>query len=205
MFITTRTPFKIGDRIELGENAGDVIDINVFNFSIMEMGNWVNADDMTGRIIHIPNGRVFTQSLANYGKGFHFIWHEIPVLITFESNWKKAKAILEKIVEEKSEKFKIDASKMIKEASKKFMIHKTSLRSTIYTKVEESGVTLTVRFLCQPRDRREVEQDIWESILLNFKNEMDIDFAYPTIRRFMNKEEGKEVILNERKEIDGNS
>ena len=96
MFITTRAPFKVGDRIELGNNAGDVIDINLFNFSIMEMGNWVDADDMTGRIIHIPNGRVFTDTLANYGRGFKYIWNELPVLITFESDWKKAKLILEK-------------------------------------------------------------------------------------------------------------
>ena len=73
MFITTRTPFKIGDRIELGENAGDVIDINVFNFSIMEMGNWVDADDHTGRLIHVPNGIIFTETLANYGRGFKYI------------------------------------------------------------------------------------------------------------------------------------
>ena len=71
----------------------------------------------------------------------------------------------------------------------KFMIHKTSLEPIVYTTVEDSGVALTIRFLCEPRQRREIEQDIWESILLKFKNEMDIDFAYPTVRRFMNKEE----------------
>tara|TARA_Y100000768_G_scaffold341241_1_gene285600 strand:+ start:1638 stop:2531 length:894 start_codon:yes stop_codon:yes gene_type:complete len=183
MFISTRSPFKIGDRIELGTNAGDVIDINVFNFSIMEMGNWVDADDMTGRIIHIPNARVFTESLANYGKGFHFIWHEIPILLTFESDWRKGKKILSKIIINKSEKFKIDASKMIKEASKKFMIHKTSLEPVVYTTVEESGVQLTIRFLCEPRQRREIEQDIWQEVLSVFESEVNIDFAYPTQRR----------------------
>tara|TARA_B100000287_G_scaffold48822_1_gene43337 strand:+ start:139 stop:1095 length:957 start_codon:yes stop_codon:yes gene_type:complete len=204
MFITTRAPFKVGDRIELGSNAGDVIDVNLFNFSIMEMGNWVDADDMTGRIIHIPNARVFTESLANYGKGFHFIWHEIPVLVTFESDWKKAKKILNKVIKNKSNKFKIDASKMIKEASKKFMIHKTSLEPIVYTTVEDSGVELTIRFLCEPRQRREIEQDIWESILDEFKDELDIDFAYPTVRRYMNKEESKEAILEDSKSINGN-
>ena len=183
MFISTRSPFKVGDRIELGTNAGDVIDINVFNFSIMEMGNWVDADDMTGRIIHIPNARVFTESLANYGKGFHFIWHEIPILVTFESDWRKAKKILNKIIKNKSNKFKIDASKMIKEASKKFMIHKTSLEPIVYTTVEESGVQLTIRFLCEPRQRREIEQDIWQEVLDVFEKEADMDFAYPTQRR----------------------
>ena len=98
---------------------GDVVDITVSHFTIMEMGNWIDADDHTGRLIHVPNGKVFIESLANYGKGFHFIWNEMPVLITFESNWKKAKKILEKIIKIKSEKFHFNASEMIKKASKK--------------------------------------------------------------------------------------
>tara|TARA_B100001142_G_scaffold327821_2_gene386398 strand:- start:404 stop:916 length:513 start_codon:yes stop_codon:yes gene_type:complete len=164
----------------------------------MEIGNWVGDDQYTGRLIHIPNGKVFMESLANYGKGFHFIWNEIPVLVTFESNWQKAKMILEGIIKIKSEKFHFNASDMIKKASKRFMIHKTSLEPVVYTKVDASGVELTIRYLCKPRERREIEEDIWESILIEFKKEIDIDFAYPTIRRYMDKEEGKEAIMKER-------
>ncbi len=91
--IVIRKPFTIGDRIQICNYAGDVIDIRTFQFTLMEIGNWVDADQSTGRIIHIPNGKVFTDALANYSKGFQYIWNEIPVLITFESNWKKAKNI----------------------------------------------------------------------------------------------------------------
>ena len=78
------------------------------------------------------------------------------------------------------------------------MIRKTSLEPTVYTKVEESGVELTIRHLCKPRDRRDIEEDIWETILKEFQKELDIDFAYPTIRRFMNKEENKAVMIEEK-------
>ena len=198
LYIITRAPFKIGDRIQLGDHAGDVIDITVSNFTIMEMGNWVDADQNTGRLIHIPNGKIFMESLANYEKGFHFIWNEIPVLITFESNWEKAKMILQGIIKIKSEEFHFNASDMMKNASKKFMIRKTSLEPSVYTTVEASGVQLTIRHLCKPRSRRDIEENIWESILIEFKKELDIDFAYPTIRRFMNKEENKAVMIEEK-------
>ena len=59
---------------------------------------------------------------------------------------------------------------MMRNASKKFMIRKTSLEPTVYTKVEESGVELTIRHLCKPRDRRDIEEDIWETILKEFPN-----------------------------------
>ena len=70
---------------------GDVIDIRVFQFSILEVGNWVDADQSTGRIINIPNGKVFTETMVNYTTGFEYIWNEMPVLVTFESEWEKAK------------------------------------------------------------------------------------------------------------------
>lgn len=56
LFIMARKPFRVGDRIEINQLAGDVIDIHIFRFTILELGNWVKADQTTGRIIHIPNG-----------------------------------------------------------------------------------------------------------------------------------------------------
>ena len=77
------------------------------------------------------------------------------------------------------------------------MIHKTSLEPIVYTKVKESGVELTIRYLCKPRLVRDIEADFWESILQALKKEVDIDFAYPTMRRYMNKQESKAQILSE--------
>ena len=77
IFISVRKPFVVGDRIEIGGHRGDVIDLRLFQFSLIEIGNWVDADQSTGRIIHIPNGWVFKQTTANYTAGFKFIWDEI--------------------------------------------------------------------------------------------------------------------------------
>jgi len=191
LFILARKPFKIGDRIEIDKLAGDVIDIHIFRFTILELGNWVNADQTTGRIIHIPNGKIFTQPVANYHAGFNYIWNEIPVLITFESNWQKAKKILLDIVNEKAEKLTDVMQKEIKEASRKFMIHYNILTPTVYTTVKDCGVMLTIRYLCQPRTRRGSEEKIWEKILMEFAGCTDIDFAYPTQRFYNNLTEGK--------------
>lgn len=116
LFLITRKPFGMGDRVQIGNHAGDVIDIRLFQFTLMEIGNWVEADQSTGRIIHMPNGLVFNQPQANYGKGFQYIWNEIPVLIAFESNWQKAEKVLDVIVREYSEHLTKSAERRIKEA-----------------------------------------------------------------------------------------
>lgn len=189
LFILIRKPFTVGDRVQIGEHAGDVIDIRLFQFTILEIGNWVAADQSTGRIIHFPNGKVFTESQANYSAGFEYIWHEIPVLITFESDWKLTKTILQNIVTQKAEDLTKNAEKEIYEASKNYMIYYKNLSPIVYTTVKDSGVLLTMRYLCNPRKRRGSENEMWEEILNQFAQQKSIDLAYPTTRFYKLGEE----------------
>jgi small-conductance mechanosensitive channel len=186
IFLLTRKPFSVGDRIQIGEHKGDVIDLRLFQFTLLEIGNWVDADQSTGRIIHIPNGKVFTQNQSNYSEGFEFIWNEIPVLLTFESDWEKAKEILQNIVRVRSESLSADAEKRIIEASKKYMIFYQYLTPIVYTSVRDSGILLTMRYICDARKRRGTEHEIWEDVLKEFVKQESIEFAYPT-QRFFNR------------------
>jgi small-conductance mechanosensitive channel len=190
-FILWRRPFEVGDRIQIGDHAGDVIDLRVFQFTLMEIGNWVDADQSTGRVVHIPNGKVFTEPQSNYNKGFSYIWNEIPVLVTFESDWKRAKVILHKIAMKHAEHLSQTAEEQIRDAARRFMIFYNKLTPTVYTSVKDSGVLLTIRYLCEPRHRRNSVQSIWEDILQEFAACPDIDFAYPTQRFYNNLVEGK--------------
>ncbi len=190
-FILWRQPFKVGDRIQLGDYRGDVIDLRIFNFSLMEIGNWVDADQSTGRVLHVPNGKVFTEVLANYGQGFQYIWNEVAVLLTFESDWRRAKELLHQVAAKHCTSISGAAQQQLREAAKKFMIFYKNLTPTVYTSVRDSGVLLTIRYLCDPRHRRGSEQEIWEAILDAFAAHQDIDFAYPTQRLYRNDREGK--------------
>jgi small-conductance mechanosensitive channel len=192
LFVMIRKPFIVGDRIQIGNVKGDVIDIRIFQFTVLEIGNWVDAEQSTGRIIHIPNGKVFSETQANYSTGFDFIWDEMPILITFESDWKKAKEILSNVVTKKTMHLSPGAERQIKEAAKRFLIFYNTLTPVVYTSVKDSGVELTMRFLCEPRSRRDLEQTIWEEVLKEFSLCKDIDFAYPTQRFYNNKTEGKQ-------------
>ena len=188
IFILFRKPFAVGDRIQIGNHAGDVIDIRLFQFTILEIGNWVEADQSTGRMIHLPNGKVFVETQANYSSGFEYIWNEIPINITFESDWKKTKLILQEIANNHAEHLSEAAEKEIFEASKNYMIYYKHVTPIVYTKVKEFGVQLAIRYLCNPQKRRSSENEIWEAVLLQFKKHDDIEFAYPTTRFYKNGE-----------------
>ena len=182
IFIVWRKPFDVGDRIQVGDTKGDVIDVRVFKFTVLEIGNWVHADQSTGRVVHIPNHLVFSNSLANYTSDFEFIWNEIPVLLTFESDWRKAKEILQDIADEHLQDFVEEAQNQVRRATKSYLIYYKHLTPIVYTDVKDSGINLTIRHLSNPRRRRGIGQAIWEDILDKFDEHDDIDLAYPTLR-----------------------
>ncbi|HET6349137.1 MAG TPA: mechanosensitive ion channel domain-containing protein [Candidatus Krumholzibacteria bacterium] len=182
VFIISRKPFQVGDRIQIGSTAGDVVDIRIFQFSLVEIGNWVDADQSTGRIVHVPNSMVLRETLANYQVGFEYIWHEIPVLITFESDWKHAKKLLEDIAEKSASPYSEGVQEQLHKAEEKFFLSYGEITPVVYTTVKDSGVLLTVRYLVNPRERRASEQEIWEATLDAFAAAERIDLAYPTTR-----------------------
>lgn len=93
LFIIARRPFAIGDRVQIGPTKGDIVDIRTFFVTMIEIGGWVEDEQSTGRIVYIPNSFIFRNPVYNYTHGFDFIWNEIKITITFESNYKKAKEV----------------------------------------------------------------------------------------------------------------
>ncbi len=182
LFILWRRPFGVGDRIQIGEHAGDVIDQRIFQFTLLEIGNWVDADQATGRIIQIPNSVVFTQPQANYSQRAQFIWNEIRVPVTFESDWELAKRILEEIIGNRSERISDEARRELQRTSSRYLLINLDVEPQVYTGVEDSGIVLSVRYVVDPRRRRASTQAIWEDILRAFAAQPTIAWAYPTER-----------------------
>ncbi|TVR60034.1 MAG: mechanosensitive ion channel family protein [Gemmatimonadales bacterium] len=189
--IVLRQPFRVGDRIQVGEHSGDVVDIGLLQFYLLEVGNWVHAEQTTGRILHLPNARVLEHSVANHTAEFPFVWHEIEVTVTFESDWRRAREILQRIVEEEAGWVVAEAEAAVKEATRRLFIRYGTLTPTVYLAANESGVQLTLRFMCPARRRRIMKQALWERILAAFEEEARIELAYPTRRVMNHSVEGK--------------
>lgn len=190
VYILFKKPFVMGDRIQIGNSEGDIIDIGFFEFTMMEIKNWVAADQSTGRIVHIPNGLLFTRPVVNYNQAMNYIWNEIPIMITFESNWKKAKKILLEIEEIKLKEVPEQIQPELEKGLKNYHVTYNNLDPTVYTGLRQNGVCLTLRYLCPPKKRRGTEQLAVEEILSEFAKHDDIHFAYPTTRFYDAAKEG---------------
>ncbi|MCO6452705.1 MAG: mechanosensitive ion channel family protein [Caldilineales bacterium] len=190
-YIMARRPFELGDRIEVDTVRGDVADISPFEFVLAEVGEGMGAEQPTGRVVHVPNSYVFTHRIANATQGFIMVWDEIPVVVTFESNWRKAKSMLEEILHSHTDALAKAAQEQLGKTKSVLVLPQAATDPIVFTAVIDFGVELTLRYPADVRGRRQLKNDIWEDILRAFAIEDDIDFAYPTQRLYTNPAEGK--------------
>jgi len=195
IYVGWRRPFATGDRVALAGLKGDVIDIGVSTFSLLEVKDLAEGEQVSGRIIHVPNGKLFTEPLINYTQGFDLVWNEIPIIVTFESDWRKAKAILVEIAHQHADREASIGAQRLREATRRFFIREDSTEPAVYTRLASNGVQLNLRYPCGARKRRSTEQVIAETVLGRFATQQDIEFAYTTTRIYRQNEEGKTTSL----------
>ncbi len=192
LFIMWRHPFRLGDRIEVNDVSGDVIDQGLFKFTLMEIGKWVDADQSTGRVVHISNHKIFSGNIYNYTGGFKYIWNEVTVRLAFESDWRKAKELLLEIANRYSAEVTQKAEQEMIEAASTYYLNYSILTPTVYVDIKEYGINLTIRYLTEPRRRRGTQQQISEAVLDMVLNNDDIMWAYPTSRVYRAEIDGKD-------------
>lgn len=185
VLILTRRPFEVGDRIEVVGMIGDIVDVRLFRFSMLEVGGWVDAEQSTGRLVHVPNGIVFNHPVANYTEGFAYIWDEIPIVITFESDWKDAEELVREVLATEAPDLEGAAGSRIRETARNYSIRIGTLTPNVYVSVRDHGVLLTARFLVETRTRRGRADRIWRAVLEAFAGAPNVDLAYPTTRTYL--------------------
>ena len=169
--------YKPGDRIEINNIKGDVIDINSMYTTIMEMGEWVSSDNYSGRIVKISNAFVFKGPIKNYSMDFHFVWDELNILITYESDVELAKKIIMdesvKLLTEYAEKSKKEWKGMVE----RYYIENATLDPTLALKMTDNWIELNLRYICDYKLRRSTKHQLFEEIeksILNTKGKVSI-------------------------------
>ena len=171
LFIKIKKPIKVEDRIKVNDILGDVISINALNTEILE----VNTDNnqSTGIIINVPNSVIFNNATKNYNSVFKYIWDELEIKVSIDTDISKAKDIIFDILKSE-ETIKDIPKKMKRELAKNsadYHIYYNNLTPIIYTKIVDDGIVLNIRFLIHPKKQRNIESNIYEQIIDRFRKD----------------------------------
>jgi len=172
--------YEVGDRIELADELGDVMEIGLLNTTVMELRGWVNGDQPTGRITAIPNGKVITGPVHNYTKDHSFLWDEIMIPITYDSNWKKAKEIILEIVRDETSNVAEEAETEIDRIGEKYYLPKNVVEPALYITPTDNWIAFHIRYVTHVKNRRDFRTGLFEKILSKIQESPDIIISSST-------------------------
>lgn len=173
--------YQVGDRIEIDNKYGDVIDIGLFYTSLIELREWVDGDQTTGRITLLPNGKVLSSFVHNYTKDHSFIWDEISIPVTHNSDWKEATDLIQKIVKKETEKITEYADQEISHLEEKYYLSKRNIEPAIFVTLTDNWIMLNARYVVDAKERRLIKNEITKLIIDGLQKNSDITIASQTI------------------------
>ena len=190
VYINTRRGVEIGSRVVVDDIIGDVIDIGLLKTTLLEVGEpLVHAMQSTGRIVTVPNSAFLLKNVIASATVNPLVWHEIQVIVTFESDWKRAREIFLEVATTLYDELVPDLKAGFKKLEREYAFRLGSTAPIVYTQIADSGVLLTLRNLVPVRRRRSYTDRIATEILDRYSQEEEIEFAYPTYRVYRQGEE----------------
>jgi small-conductance mechanosensitive channel len=102
VYLIIRNPYRIGDRIQIEDFKGDVVEIGYLDTTLWEFaGDYLTNDLPSGRLIRFPNSLVLQFGVYNYSwKDFEYIWNEIPFYVAYDSDLGHVETVVRQVLHE---------------------------------------------------------------------------------------------------------
>ena len=163
LMLILKRPFRIGQRVIIAGIKGDVEDITLTHVILNQVGGTVAGEERSGRGILIPNAILFSQTITNYTFDVEYILSEVPVRITFQSDWDEAERIL------------VDAAKQVTADTIEITGEEPFIRAELF----DAGLLMRLRYRTTPEDYAENVSDIVKIIHKAFGENDKVEFCYP--------------------------
>ncbi|MBR0071018.1 MAG: mechanosensitive ion channel, partial [Campylobacter sp.] len=188
--------FRVGDRIKVKKDGvvyvGDIIDISVLRITIYEDITYTTwkENKRAGRIIFIPNNYIFTDLISNYShSGMKTVWDGIDIMLTFDSNHKKAMYIIKNIARKYSKGYTDIAKKQMSKLRSQYSIKNPNVEPRIFSFFEPYGIQISVWYMTNSYATLGLRSNISSEILEALQKEDDITIAYPSYTLWRGKKE----------------
>jgi small-conductance mechanosensitive channel len=157
--------YTVGDRVQIGDTRGDVIDIGLLRTTLMEVGSWVGRDLYSGRIVRIPNNAVLKNSVFNYSQGFRFIWDQIKVVLTIASDASAARAMLLRVAHEVIGEYLVEAQNSWNAVSDDYRSENPPIEPVVSLAVNAGSLEFTLNYVVDYAKRTTMQDRLFAKIV----------------------------------------
>ncbi len=173
---------SVGQRVKIADVKGDIIDIGILSTTMMETGDWIRGDLYNGRIVTLSNSFVFKEKVHNYSAEYPFLWDEIQIPIRTESDYKQAKEVFVKVLDEVCGDYANRSKDEWQKMANKYRIEDAQVEPMVTLEIHENWILFTLRYIVDYKKRRFTKDMIYTRILeeLN-KPEAKFELATSTL------------------------
>ena len=170
IYILIRQPFRVGDRIKIGDATGDVIDVGYLDTTLWEFGGqYISGDHPSGRVIRFPNEKVLDEIIWNYSWPlFPYIWNEIRFQIAYQSDLKFVSETMQRVVSEEIGQEMTERVEVYRQVLARTPVDELQVREhprVIFRVDEVTWINAIVRYLVPPREAGPIKSRLIPKLL----------------------------------------
>ena len=178
LYIVLRSPYHVGDRIQIDTFKGDVVEINYLDTTLWEFGgDYLTNDLPSGRLIRFPNSLVLQSAVFNYSWiKFPYIWNEIPFHIAYESDLEFVEKTLKEITTAELEPEMAERIKGLKDLVKQTPVDELEIREYPFVCFRinaNTWVEASVNYLVEPKQAASIRSRIIKNVIIELLKEPD--------------------------------
>ena len=170
IYILVRQPFRVGDRIQIGDATGDVIDVGYLDTTLWEFGGkYISGDHPSGRLIKFPNEKVLDELIYNYSWPlFPYIWNEVKFQVAYNADLEFIAKTMQKITEEELGREMIERVETYRDLLARTPVDELEVHEhprVIFRVGENTWLEAIVRYLVAPREAGRVKTRLIKKLL----------------------------------------
>lgn len=170
VYLLIRQPYRVGDRIQIGDAKGDVIDVSYLDTTLWEFGGpYLSTQHPSGRIIKFPNSLVLNETVYNYSWPlFPYVWNEIKFQVAYDSDLEFITQTMQQVVEEDLGEQMMDLVNVYRELLKQTPVDELEIkeRPVVHFRASENTwLEAIVRYLVHPKESGRVKTRLTKKLL----------------------------------------
>ena len=186
--------YRVGDRIQVNDTKGDVVDISVMRTTVMETGNWVSGDLYNGRIVRIPNSSVLKGLVFNYTQAFRYVWDEIKIRLTTESDQWHAREMLLRVGKETVNDYLAEAQDAWKQIVDNYRVENLFLEPMVTLQAGSGALEFSLSYIVDYTRRTIVKDRLFTKIVDEVANSKGrLEWASPSTTLVLRQTDSREL------------
>ncbi|MDT5018851.1 MAG: hypothetical protein QOD39_5011 [Mycobacterium sp.] len=178
IYILIRAPYRVGDRIKIGDATGDVINVSYLDTTLWEFrGPYLSTDHPSGRVIKFPNSQVLQTTVYNYSWPlFPFIWNEIVFQIAYDSDLEHVAKVMQEVAEEEIGDEMLERVRVFRELLAETPVDELTVQDApvvVFRASTNTWIEAVLRYVVHPKETGRVRSRLIRKLLPRLNAEPD--------------------------------